>query len=84
MMKLYEYKAKVVTLLLNYKPKSEREKQLIDHLITKANQLRAMTLARFLMDIHLIITYENVSEEFKDLLRKLIPSERDIDELLGE
>ena len=83
-MKLYEYKAKAMTLLLNYQPKTSREKELIDRLMVKLNELRAMTLPRLLMDLHLIISHENVSDEFKELLRKLIPREEDIKEMAAE
>ena len=83
-MRLYEYKAKAMTLLLNYQPKSLREKELIDRLMAKLSELRAMTLPRLLMDLHLIISHENVSDDFKELLRKLIPREEDIKEMLTE
>ena len=83
-MKLYEYKAKAMTLLLNYTPKSPREKELIDRLMVKLSELRAMTLPRLLHDIYLIITHESVSDEFKGLLKQLVPKEQDIEEMARE
>mgnify|MGYP000279969209 CR=1 FL=1 len=83
-MKLYEYKTKAMTLLLNYQPQSPREKELIDRLMIKLNELRTMTLPRLLLDIHLIINHENVSDEFKGLLKKLIPREDEVKEMIVE
>jgi len=82
--KLYEYKAKAMTLLLNYQPKSPREEELIDRLMIKLSELRAMTLPRLLMNLHLIINRENVSDDFKELLKKLIPGEEDVKEMMTE
>ena len=84
-MKLYEYKAKAMTLLLNYQPKSQRERELVDLLMRKLSELRGMTLPRLLFDVHLIINHEpQVSDEFKALLRQLVPKEQDIEEMVRE
>lgn len=83
-MKLYEYKAKATALLLNYEPTSDRERYLRDHLLTKVSNLRTMTLSTFLRDLALIIDYEDVSDGFKEVLRKMIPSPEEIDRWIGE
>ena len=83
-MKLYEYKAKVVATLLNYRPKDGRERELRERLLVKASTLRGMWLASFLLDIHLIINHEPVSEEFKEVLGKLIPKPEEVEEMVGE
>jgi len=82
-MKLYQYKTKVITKLLNYKPQSEREEQLIDLLLTKVRNLRTMTLPNFLLTIHLALS-EETSDKFKNLLKSLIPNEEEVNELLEE
>ena len=83
-MRLHEYKAKAMSLLLNYMPKSQREGELIDLLMRKLEMLRAMTLPRLLLDIHLIISHEPVSDEFKALLRQLVPSPSEVEEMVRE
>ncbi|NPA96614.1 MAG: hypothetical protein GXO32_03315 [Crenarchaeota archaeon] len=83
-MKLYEYKTRAMIALMNYEPKNPRERQLIDMLMIKINNLRAVTLPRLLMDIYEIIHHENVSEEFKQVLKKLIPSEEEARELIED
>jgi len=71
-MKLYEFKSKAMLLLLNYQPRSNREKELRDLLIARIDNLRLMTLPWLLRTLYEIVEHENVSKEFKDVCRKII------------
>lgn len=66
--RLHEYKAKYIAKLGTYKPKNDREKQLVNHIVVKLHNLRRMTLADLLFDAYLIVSGENVSDELKSIL----------------
>lgn len=71
-MKLYEFKAKFMSRLTVYDPRTEKERELRDMLIVKLNNLRTMTLPSFVLTLYEIIEHENVSDEFKKLCREMI------------
>jgi len=74
-----------MSLLLKYSPKNDRERELRDMLIVSINNLRKATMPRLLMDIHLILNYEdNVSDEFKELVKSLIPDPNELVNIEGE
>jgi len=80
-MKLHEFKAKWISKLALYEPKSERERELKDLLInSKLNPLRSMTLPNLAHTLYLIVTKEDVSQEFKELCLAML---RDIDKIEG-
>jgi len=80
-MKLHEFKAKWISKLALYEPKSERERELRNLLInSKLNPLRLMTLPNLAHTLHLIVTREGVSQEFKELCLGML---RDIQEIEG-
>lgn len=71
-MKLHEFKTKFMSLLTIYQPKSGRERELRDLLISKLNYLRMMVLPNFLLILYEIIEHENVSEDFKRLCKEMV------------
>jgi len=71
-MKLYEFKSKAMLLLIRYKPKTRREQELRDLLISRIDNLRSMTLPWLLRSLYEIVEHENVSKEFKDVCQKII------------
>jgi len=74
-MRLHDFKAKWIAELTLYTPRSERERELRDRLVTKIYNLRAMTLPDLLHTLYLIIEHEkNVSTEFRNLCRSIVES----------
>ena len=71
-MKLYEFKTKYIQRLALYEPKSEREQQLREQLIVKLSQLRSVTLANLAFTLYEIVEYEKVSNDFKDLCKRML------------
>ena len=71
-MKLYEFKSKAMLLLINYQPRSDREKELRDLLIARIDNLRMMTLPWLLRALYEVVEHENVSKEFKDVCKRII------------
>ena len=71
-MKLYQYKAKYLKRLILYQPRTSREKELKDLLIAKLETLRTPTMPYFLRTLHEVLAHENVSEEFKAIVRSMI------------
>ena len=81
-MKLYEYKARAMSILMNYEPRNNREKVLKDMLIVQINNLRRMTMPRLLMDLHLILNHEPlVTDDFKNIIKKLIPKPEEVEKI---
>jgi|GEM_PF-3687286 len=78
-MGLYEYKARVMAILLKYKPKTPKEAEYIDVLMRKINIARTKTLSRFLMDIYHMRRDPKVSEEFRKMLNSIIPTESELE-----
>ena len=71
-MKLYEFKSRSMLLLIKYQPKTRREQELRDLLIARIDNLRSMTMPWLLRTLYEIVEHEDVSEEFKDICRKII------------
>jgi hypothetical protein len=84
-MTLREFKAKYMTKLLNmkkqlvekYPDRADRVKYVVDVLVSKLDNLRVFTLTDYLSTLY------HATEEFKEL-EELIPSEKEINELLEQ
>jgi len=84
-MTLREFKAKYLARLLNmkkqllekYPDRADRVEYVVDVLVAKLENLRVFTLTDYLATLH------HAAKEFREL-EELIPSEREIDELLKE
>jgi hypothetical protein len=80
---LREFKAKYLARLLNlkkqllekYPDRAQRVEYVVDVLVAKLENLRVFTLTDYLATLH------HAAKEFREI-EQLIPSEREIDELL--
>lgn len=72
LMKLNEFKSRVLALLISYQPKNEREKQLIDIFVTKTYDLRSYSLPSYLRLLHEVRNERNTTEEFMSMINEII------------
>jgi len=83
--RLREFKAKYIVILLNlkkqllekYSEKRERVEFIVDRLALKLRNLRVFTLSDYIASLY------DAVKEFPEL-QALVPSEREVDELLAE
>ena len=77
-MKLYEFKYHYISVLSEYQPRNEEEKELKEMLIDKLYYLRAPNLVSLSRQLHQIIDKYMVSEDFKEICRQMIRDIREI------
>lgn len=71
-MKLDEFKAKTLAILIVYEAKNEREKELISILVSKINSLSMYTLADLFMTLYQIRENEkDITEDFKNKVKEI-------------
>ena len=71
-MKLYQYKAKFLKQLILYQPRTPREREVRELLIAKLETLRSMTMPYFLRTLYEVLQHEDVSNELKEIVRKMV------------
>ena len=82
------YRARAMAELASYEPANERERILRERLIIDLQVLDnrdSYAIYSLLRDITLILDGERgISDEFRKLLRRIAPSRKELDDILGE
>lgn len=72
MAKLYEFRAKSMALLLRYEPKSPQEKEIIDVMMQKLNNLNSHDLPKLIDKVEEYKRRADVSDDLKSILQKIV------------